>query len=199
MSVILDTFSLRLMTTDATTRYLQALLEGDESNARLVLDQYIEATGSSLRAALEVLTAAQRELGELWHNGEISVAIEHRGTAISKNQLARLRSLFPRKPLRYQHRILATVLEGEQHWLAPQLLSDIFWSEGYDVRSILDSLSISDLCELIRLERPHILLLSLTNSSTKPHLLKLLKVLAQEALNVPVIAGGLALLGAQIF
>ncbi len=77
--------------------HLAAMLAYDEPRALAVV---LEAIGNgclSVRDALEaVIVPAQRELGRMWHRGQISIADEHFATGVTRRLIERILARAPR-------------------------------------------------------------------------------------------------------
>ncbi len=69
-------------------RFHRALVEGDEGTARDITNGYV-ATGTPLTDVIVGLFGpALRQIGEAWSTGDVSIAVEHRATAIVTRLLA---------------------------------------------------------------------------------------------------------------
>ena len=78
--------------------YLQKILEGNVTEAIGVITA-AALNGLGPRAVYtDVLLPAQREVGRLWHAGEISIAEEHMVTAATQRTMAVVASQAPKQP-----------------------------------------------------------------------------------------------------
>ena len=140
--------------TELRQRYLAAQLGGNRREAlRLVIDEGIGRGASPLEVQLEVIQAAQREIGRLWEESAISIAHEHMATAISNTALAHLYDCSPRAPSNGKKVIVACV-DGELHDFPARLVSDALDLAGFDVRYLGASVPADDIVALIAEERP---------------------------------------------
>jgi MerR family transcriptional regulator, light-induced transcriptional regulator len=73
-------------------RFEAALLDGDELGAREITDRLSEGNVAIVDVCEEVIAPCMRDIGEAWHNGTVSIAQEHRATAIVERILGRLAS-----------------------------------------------------------------------------------------------------------
>src|SRR5687767_769143 len=64
--------------------FMDALMARDSHRARAVIDRALEAGADPGDLDLEVLRAAMNAFGELWAEGEVSVAHEHFVTGITE-------------------------------------------------------------------------------------------------------------------
>lgn len=75
--------------TNLAQMYLVRVLEGNAHQAiRLVVESVEQGEISRIDAYEQVLLAAQREAGTMWHRGEISVAEEHLATTATMQTMA---------------------------------------------------------------------------------------------------------------
>ena len=141
------------------TRYLEALLAGDRPGARAALEAAI-VTGGGGAARVSLVRAGQAELGRLWAAGRISVAVEHRATAIAQTLLREARSAAetPRGP----RRVLVACVEGELHDLAAEIVALELEDRGCDVTFLGGNVAVWQLLERVHAIRPDVVVLSLT-------------------------------------
>lgn len=111
-------------------QYLEAALEGNAGQAIDLVVGAVGTEGLELRQAYEVLFLAQREVGKMWHLGELEVAEEHLVTATAERATASLVRLAPRKPSNGKTVIIAAVA-GNRHGLAVRVLADFFEIAGW--------------------------------------------------------------------
>ena len=109
--------------------YLEAALEGA---GRRAIDLVVGAVdgGLSIRQGYEILLCAQREVGRLWHLGEVEVAEEHLVTSIAERAAAVLAQRATSKASNGKTVVLAAVAEN-RHSFAARVLADFFEIEGW--------------------------------------------------------------------
>lgn len=116
---------------DLAARYLLAVLEGDRHRAStLVVDAVRQGRLTAPDAYLRVITPVQRELGRMWHLGEISVAEEHFATATTQLTLSMLYPFLPRRGPR-NLTVIAASVEGNVHDLGVRMVADFFEMDGW--------------------------------------------------------------------
>ncbi|HPF39083.1 MAG TPA: B12-binding domain-containing protein [Phycisphaerae bacterium] len=113
-----------------TLSFVEAILSADDSRAaRMIFDA--AGSGTSVKAIYcEALQPAMREIGILWHRGDISVAEEHLATATTRDVMARLRTSFPETP-QNAPRVLAAAVAGDFHDLGLRMAADLLELEGW--------------------------------------------------------------------
>lgn len=131
-------------------RYLERLLQGRCAEARaIVLDA---VSGGALRiedAYAAVLLVAQREIGRMWHENEVSVAEEHMVTATSRAVMSQLLSLAAVAPAR-SLTVLTAAVQGNAHDIAIHALADLFEIDGWAVINLGGDVPAEDLAAVAR-------------------------------------------------
>jgi len=180
------------MSTPFTERFVRAQLTGERAEALAIVN---EALGQGMNVAqvqLEVIQAAQYEIGRLWENNEISIALEHQATAISQLALA---SLYDRLPRRASNgkRVLLACVEGELHDMGSRIVADLLEMEGFDVRLLGANVPAGSLAERVQVYAPDLVALSITMTF---HLRALEQAIASVRAtklgSVPILVGGRA-------
>ncbi len=111
------------------------LVAGDEAGAWGVVDAAL-ASGAAPADVLSVLLApALRSIGERWERGELSVADEHRASAVAQRLVARLGPRFAR-PGRRRGRVVIGSAAGDRHTLPTAILSDLLRGAGLEVTDL---------------------------------------------------------------
>jgi methanogenic corrinoid protein MtbC1 len=137
---------------DLAVAYLDLLLQRERRRAsQLILDAVEE--GTAVREIyLHVFQPAQREVGRLWQQNQLSVAQEHYCTAATQLIMSQLYPhIFAGE--RNGRRLVAACVGEELHELGIRMVADFFEMEGWDTyylganaptASILDSLDEYD-------------------------------------------------------
>jgi excisionase family DNA binding protein len=82
----------------ATAAQLEArLLAGDEPGAWSVLEAALASERTPSEALLQLVAPALESIGNRWHVGELTVADEHRASAVAMRLIARLGARFARR------------------------------------------------------------------------------------------------------
>ena len=109
-------------------RMQQALVDGDEATARLIARRLVDE-GTGLAELIEsVLGPALRYIGQGWHDGQLTIWVEHRASAIVERILG---ELAPNPRGRRRGTALVAAVAGDQHSLpttmAAVALRDVNW------------------------------------------------------------------------
>src|SRR5207302_9044196 len=110
---------------------------------------------------LEVIQAAQHEIGRLWQEKRLTVAQEHIATDISRWAVAQLQPHLPSQPSNGK-RVVVACVEGELHDLGARMVADFLEMAGFDVNYLGANVPAESLAELVRERRPDLLALSAT-------------------------------------
>jgi methanogenic corrinoid protein MtbC1 len=125
-------------------QYLLHLLEGDRGGAtRLILDALVVEV-DIYGVYLDVLIPAQRELGRMWHTGELSIAEEHFATETTKRVMSQVMCAAPKQTPNGKAVLLAAV-EGNTHDLGIRVVGDFFELAGWRVVELGANMPVSDL------------------------------------------------------
>lgn len=180
------------VTSTLRERYLAAQLAGNRQTAlKLLVDEGLLCGVPLQDLHLEVIQAAQYEIGRLWQENRISVAQEHMATAISQYVLAHLYRHLPRDPSNGKVVMMACV-EGELHEVGARMASDFLEMAGFDVRFIGANVPAEHLARLVRESPPDLLALSVTMPFHLPQLRDAVAKVRAVAPNLPIAVGGLA-------
>ncbi|MEM9555850.1 MAG: cobalamin-dependent protein [Acidobacteriota bacterium] len=111
-------------------QYLERVLEGDSrGGVELLLDAADFGT-SVPDIYLEILVPAQREIGRLWHRGELGISEEHLITATTLRAMAVLLQRAD-TPTQVGKTVVAAAVAGNLHDLAIRAVSDFFELRGW--------------------------------------------------------------------
>ena len=169
-----------------THRFYLRLKAGDELGARRVVDRLTHAHCDVLAMCENLFTPVLSRIGAEWAAGSLSVAEEHRASAICARLLDRIevrRSGPPRGVC-----IVATV-QGEQHGLPAIMAAQVLKAEGWLVHHVGTSVPARDVAALAQAEHSDFVVLS----ATRPGAVEVTEVAARVIRWVtqrPVYVGG---------
>lgn len=174
---------------DAVDDYLQHAVVGDGGRGvRLALDQL--GRGASFdEVIVDLLAAAQREVGERWLRNDYSVADEHLATAVTQRALDVVTSsVEPPAPVGL---VIVACAEGDWHSLPAQMFAEMLRSRGFAVAFLGPSTPVDHVGALIARHRPDALALSCNVPLFFSGVTRLANAAHREG--TPVLAGGRAL------
>lgn len=169
--------------------YQDALAVADAGGAARVARQ---ALGDGLGVAglyQRVIAPAMWRIGELWEQGEISVADEHLATALTHQAMANIygpnlgHKVMP-------GRILMAAVEGEQHALGLRMAADVIELAGYETIYLGADVPTADLLQAVATRSPDLIGLSATMPSSIPALDRAIAEIQGVDPNATVLFGG---------
>ena len=116
----------------ASGRLLDRLLAGDTAGSWLIVEDALLAGGPA-DVYLQVVAPCMRAIGEQWASGRITVADEHRATAVALGLVGRLGPLFERRGRRRAGCVLLAGAEGDPHAIPLIMVADLLRAEGCNV------------------------------------------------------------------
>jgi excisionase family DNA binding protein len=111
---------------------VQRLLQGDEGGCWQLLQTAAEHGRSPQELLTALLAPAMKRIGDRWEAGDLTVADEHRASAVALRLLARVAPMCLR-PGRPRGDVLLACVPGEQHSLPPAIVAAIVRGAGYHV------------------------------------------------------------------
>ena len=181
------------MTTATTLRddYLAALMSGDATRARWLIDQAVDGGVAVRDVYLQVLAPTLQEVGERWAAGELTVAHEHYSVAVTQGIIGVLAPRIRLAPTSGRLAVVACT-PGELHALGAQMVADFLEGEGWEVLALGAATPAADLAALVDDERPDLVALSTAmpnNLEAATTMVEMLRSLAEPPF---VAVGGLA-------
>ncbi|WP_162799307.1 cobalamin-dependent protein [Nocardioides sp. 616] len=120
------------VTQEEISRYLELARNSELRGARAVVTQLLGRGLTQESIIVDLLCAAQREVGERWHRNEWSVADEHLVTGLTQRVLIGLVAGGPFVPGDRGH-VLVVCAEGDWHSLPAQAIAEVLQGRGWDV------------------------------------------------------------------
>ncbi|MBU1020670.1 MAG: cobalamin-dependent protein [Firmicutes bacterium] len=150
--------------------YLNALLESNRNGAQKVINDMLSNNVSIEDIYQYVFTEAMRNVGELWHDGKISVGVEHYCTAVTQYMMSSMYDkIFSSE--RKDKKLMACAVGSELHEMGIRMVTDIFELNGWDTYYLGANLPIPEIIGFAKKHNPDIIALSIT----MPYHLGLLK------------------------
>jgi methanogenic corrinoid protein MtbC1 len=172
--------------------YLQKVLEGNVADAiGLVTAAAVNGLGS--RAAYtDVLLPAQREVGRLWHAGELSIAEEHMVTSATLRTMSVIASQAPRAPANGRTVVVAAVA-GNVHDVGLRALADMYQLAGWRVIFVGSDVPMLDLPTMLGFFEADLLMLGATLATHVPRVEQAIRSIRERCeRRVKVVVGGSA-------
>ncbi|MEO7386169.1 MAG: B12-binding domain-containing protein [Gammaproteobacteria bacterium] len=172
--------------------YLQKILEGNVADA-IDLVTTAALNGLGPRAAYtELLLPAQREVGRLWHAGEVSIAEEHMVTSATQRAMSVVASQAPRKPPNGRT-VLVAAVSGNVHDVGLRALADMYQLEGWRVLFVGSDVPMLDLPTMLAFFEADLLMLGATLATHVPRVEQAIRSIRERCERpVRVVVGGAA-------
>jgi methanogenic corrinoid protein MtbC1 len=147
--------------------YVSAALAGDRG---LVLDLVARRQASQgVPATLTLVAQAQEQVGEMWVRNQVTVADEHRATALSQLALSVLAPFTAGAPgPRPRGRAVVTCAPGDWHTMGPRIGADLLECAGYEVEFLGGNLPVEDLHRAVSQLQPALVGIGATPWTTLP-------------------------------
>lgn len=142
------------------TPFLDALLAGDRARAIVLSADALALLGSRVAVFADLLQPAQYEIGELWYEGRIGVADEHRATSIVEAVVSSLPPTPSADPVPRGSRCLLAALGEEQHVLGLKVFKQALEDEGWTTQWLGGRTSLDEVLDAVRTRPPHVVALS---------------------------------------
>lgn len=174
---------------DALSRFDHAQSRGDEKAAVALIGDLLEGGADPVTVLVDVIAAAQREVGLRWQQNLWSVAQEHAATQIATAATTAVARFALRVPVTEGSVVLACA-EKEWHVLPPMIVGYAMRASGWDVTLLGASTSPMRLSQHVHDFGPDAAAVSCSVLAALPTSRRFIE--ACTAGGVPVIAGGSA-------
>ncbi|MFU8896480.1 MAG: B12-binding domain-containing protein [Gammaproteobacteria bacterium] len=172
--------------------YLATVLEGDSRKATEGLLAAVDAGLAVESAYLDVLVPAQREVGRLWHAGELGIVEEHVVTYTTERLMALLAHRAARAPANGRTVVCAAVA-GNVHDIAVRVLADFFDISGWRAVHLGASVPAGEMATALQYFDGDLLVLSAALSVQLPKVAEAISAIRRiEDRKVRIMVGGLA-------
>ncbi|WP_421718202.1 cobalamin B12-binding domain-containing protein [Algiphilus sp.] len=134
-----------------------ALLAGDCRQARQLFQRSLDHLAHPVAVAVDLLQPALYSIGCQWQNNQISVAQEHRATAIVEALLATL----PLSPAAADApTALLALAPGNRHGVGLRVVADAFARAGWQTRTLPAGSTLPAIIDAVAQDMPRVLALS---------------------------------------
>lgn len=172
-------------------QYLQQVLEGNSAEAVQTVVR-AAATLGTRAAYLDVLMPAQREVGRLWHAGDLTIAEEHMVTATTQRTMAVLAAGGGGTAANGKTVVLAAVA-GNVHDIGLRALGDLFQLAGWRAIFVGSDVPAQELPTLLTFFEVDLLVLGATLGTHVPRVEQAIRSIRDRCERpVKVIVGGSA-------
>lgn len=172
--------------------YLQQVLEGNAAQAVDLVSRTVRDGLSPRTLYMQVLLPAQREVGRLWHAGELSVAQEHMVTAVTQRAMSVVISQAAPAPANGHTAVVAAV-SGNVHDIGLRALADMYQLAGWRVIYVGSDVPMLDLPALLSFYSADLLMLGATLGTHIPRVEQAIAAIRERCERpVRILVGGAA-------
>jgi len=171
--------------------FLNALLKGNRHVCQQLMQEFRASNPSIKILYEEIFKVSLYDIGDLWENNKIGVAIEHMASAIVEGLMNELFSEIMSLE-RVNKKIIISCVEKEEHQIGGKMVADIFEKNGWDACYLGANTPINELVEFCDLVNPDLIGLSLSVMDNFQSLLKEITEL-RTITKIPILVGGQAL------
>lgn len=168
------------------------LVRGDEAQAWRVTQQALSSAYSAEDLYLEVLGPAMRRIGDEWAAGRVSVAEEHRASALMQRLIGRLGPLLTRRG-RSRGAVVLGAPEDDHHSLASALVADVLRGRGFSVVDLGANTPPSSFAEAVSAANRLVATGVVVSTSIPDAEIVLVTTAIKAASAAPVLLGGVAI------
>jgi methanogenic corrinoid protein MtbC1 len=174
-----------------TLRYLAACLEGRFDSAAAIILNEARLTLGDAAIYLQVLMPAQREIGRMWHAGEISVAEEHAVSSMTRRLAVSLSAAEPRTST--GKTVLTASVAGDAHDIGITAVADFFRAAGWRSVSLGANVPVGQIAEAAEIFQAQLVALSTTLTTQLPALEDSVVAIRAVGREIKILVGGRAL------
>jgi methanogenic corrinoid protein MtbC1 len=158
---------------DILVRYLEPLLRGDRRGCRSVIEESMQKGIPANSIYLHLVWPIMVEIENLLRKDKITPIQEHLATRVNRTIVDQLQNKLPRRPERNK-KITICCAPDEMQELGAQMLTDLFESDGWEVRFLGGGLTNEDILSFANDYVPDILLIYGTTPRQAPEIRRLI-------------------------
>jgi methanogenic corrinoid protein MtbC1 len=172
-------------------RYVALCLEGKPEEARALVLRELDGALTPAAAYTQVLLAAEREIGQLWHVGDLSIAEEHLVSESTRELMALIVAKHaPPRPLGPS--LIAASVAGNAHDLGLRAVADLFRIAGWRCLYLGANVPAEDLGRAAETFDVELVVLNATLSTQLKPLGEAIETIRRLAPRRKILVGGLA-------
>ena len=174
------------------------LIEGDEQGAWGVVESALVSGAEPAEILTDLLSPSLRSIGARWADGELTIADEHRASAVAQRLIARMGPRFAR-PGRRRGTVVLGSVAGDRHSLPTAILSDLLRGAGLEVVDLgADCPAESFVDAVQRADSPAAVGVCVTAPEAVDGVPEVLAGLRAAGVDCPVVLGGGAIADADL-
>ena len=182
---------------DRTAILTARMTAGDEAGAWRVIDDALASGMDPAGVYLDLLAPVLRGVGAGWAAGTVTVAEEHRASAVALRLIGRLGPQFARRG-RKRGLVIIGAPAGDQHSLPGAIVADLLRGDGFEVIDLGANTPDSSFAETAQdAARLVAVVIGVTAPGCDSAAASIVQALRRSGSTVPVLIGGAAISGAD--
>jgi methanogenic corrinoid protein MtbC1 len=170
--------------------YADAVMAGDEGVAERTIREALDAALTEGVIHDAIIAPAMRRVGDLWAQGDISVADEHLATHITVRMVTLMRDAVRVAERRPEHRVLLAGIQDERHTVGLEMAGSVLTHGGYEVLALGADVPVDALPGAVERHRPAVVGLSATLAATAKLIPAAIYAMRAVDPDIGVIVGG---------
>ena len=164
------------MLTRIRRQYFEALLEGDRTQCRRILDLARQDGISPTEILLDIIWPAMEKIDELFREDRIDFVAEHIATRINRVLADQMQLQLPvAEPT--GRNLVVSCSDAQNHELGAQIIADLFEADGWQVRFVGSGVPMDELVQLVGRIQPELLVYFGTEPGGIPEVRRTLQML----------------------
>lgn len=182
---------------DWSNRLEARIIEGDEAGAWGVIEAALASGNAPSQIYTDLITPALVSIGHKWHAGEVSIAQEHLGTAVTMRLIGRMGPRFARKG-RPKGVVVVTTPAGERHAMPSLMVSDLLRGAGFQVIDLGVDVPAEALAEILAgVDDLTAVCVSSTRVEADRTVRRSVRAIRDVVPDTPIFLGGASIAGAE--
>lgn len=175
--------------------YLAACLEGDPQRAMHTVMAALEHGLSPTAVYTQVLVAAQKEIGQLWHVGDVSIAEERLVSETTRDLMTLIAAKYAPKESNGRT-LVAAAVAGNTHELGLRAVADLFRIDGWRCLFLGSNVPAAEIARAAAAFNADLVVLNATLATQLKSLGESIETIRTIAAGRKILVGGLAFDGA---
>ena len=157
-------------------RYLDALLQGNRKLSRSAIEETLQTGTPANSVYVDIIWPIMVEIEKLLRTERITPVQEHLATRINRTIVNQLQNKLPRRPSKNKKIAVCCALNELQE-LGAQMMTDLFESDGWEVKFLGGGLTNDDILAFVNEYAPDILLIYGTVPKQAPEIRRLIDII----------------------
>jgi methanogenic corrinoid protein MtbC1 len=174
-----------------TDPFTEDLVAGRQDACRATVADLLARDVPVRRIYRELFEAALHEVGRRWERGQVTVAVEHRATAIVEELLAMVYPSALARPAAGRRAVVSCAAD-EFHQVGGRIVADTLEHLGWQVDFLGAGAPVERVAELVRQRGPDLVALSVSIADHLPAAARAVAAVRAEDESVAIVVGGQA-------